>query len=74
MSDNVWNVRNVHPVVRRRIRLYALERDITMAEALKELIDLSIPGSSLHDQKESIKEDIAAHPKGWIDEVNRSDS
>lgn len=39
-SNNVWHVRNVPQSTRKKIRVYALERGITVAEALEELVAL----------------------------------
>lgn len=38
--DNIWRIRNVDDATRKRIRLYALQHDMSVGEALKALIDL----------------------------------
>jgi hypothetical protein len=41
-KDDRWIVRGVHPDVRKQVRLYAVEHDITVAQALKELVELAL--------------------------------
>jgi hypothetical protein len=45
-----WGVRNVDPTVIKSVRLYALEHNINVAEALKELVELAL--TLLNDKPE----------------------
>lgn len=41
-SDNVWRVRDMDPHVRKQIKMYALQHEMTVAQALKELVSLAL--------------------------------
>lgn len=48
MSEDVWHVRNVPHAVRKKIRLYAVEHGLSMAEALEALVNLALREEGLY--------------------------
>jgi len=40
MADNTWRVRDMDPETRKKIKMYAVEHDLSVAEAIKRLVDL----------------------------------
>lgn len=46
--DNIWRIRNVDDATRKRIRLYALQHDMGVGEALKSLVELAIDNQGMN--------------------------
>ena len=40
--DNMWRIRDVDPDIRKKIKWYAVQHEMSIAEALKELVGIAL--------------------------------
>lgn len=46
--DNIWRIRNVDDATRKKVRLYALQHDMSVGNALKALVDLALDNQGIN--------------------------
>ena len=69
-----YRIRDVEPSVRKSMRLYALQHDMSVAEALKALVELAQEYIALNQAAEAEEEEAEQILKDYIsNEIKRSE-
>lgn len=75
-TGSPWVVRDVPEITRRRVRVFAAEHDLTMAQAITALVDVALTGLGVPDIRAGESMRIAAHQAaaGEIDKLRWHDA